>query len=115
MKSVQCATVSNFKHVRPIAMEQNEMLFKFRFERVNKKAPLKRGFFIRAMRSTAKPGIYRLGAVLFFPGLEATVVATLGFDQLASVRVLVDLDHARDAVWEPRRHWTCPGLDQGSG
>ena len=39
------------------------------------------------MQSAAKPGIYSGGAVLFFPGLEAAVVAAFGFDQFALLNV----------------------------
>jgi len=46
------------------------------------------------VKSAAQPGVNGRCTVLFFPGFQATVIAALGLDQFASVRVLVNLDHA---------------------
>ena len=45
------------------------------------------------VKSATQPGINGRCTVLFFPGFQATVIATLGLDQFASVGVLVNLDH----------------------
>lgn len=57
-----------------------------------------RGYFLVHV-SAAKPGVYSGGAVLLFPGFEAAVVATFGLDQLAGVRVVVNLDHPCAALF----------------
>src|SRR5471030_751409 len=75
------------------------MLVKFVFESLTKKSPASAGLFVSAVRSAAKPGIYSGGAILFFPGFEAAVVAAFSLDQLAGVRVMVHLDHACAALF----------------
>lgn len=57
-----------------------------------------RAFFGVRLCSSAQPGIHSGGTVLFFPGLQAAVIAAFGFDQFTGVRVLVDLDHAGTAL-----------------
>ena len=64
---------------------------------VQKKALHLQGFYVCG-GLTAQPGINGGCTVLFLPGLQAAMVATLGLDQLAGVRVLIDLDHASTAL-----------------
>ena len=45
-------------------------------------------------RLLGEPAFHNIGAVLGFPFLEQLVIAALGFDELAVVRVLIQLNLA---------------------
>ncbi|MNE47095.1 hypothetical protein D3C80_1414740 [compost metagenome] len=53
--------------------------------------------FLLLQMLAAQPGINSSGAILLFPGFQAAMIAALGFDQFAGVRVLINLDHASAA------------------
>lgn len=49
---------------------------------------------LRGRSVLLKPGLHGVATVLLFPGFQGLVVATLGLDGLAIVRILVDLQLA---------------------
>lgn len=72
-----------------VAIENVRILFNVSGWDVHKKPPLKAVFCVRKMILASQPAFDFFRSVLGFPFLKQLVIAALGFDDLAIVRVLV--------------------------